>query len=126
IAFNGKIGVLWSKQTASGDPNDTFYFSVHNNNDPDTTWQTEIALRQVDISDDHINLKADSIGNVFAVVKTSVTVDTTQTPRILVLPRDQIGAWTPTVLVHEVEGNPAVAVQQTRPIMPLDEANPRL
>src|SRR5262245_58312387 len=71
VAYDGKIGVVWSKPTPANHDDDTFYFAYHNDNDPDTTWQTGIAYRQPDISADHINLKsiqADGDGYLFVAV----------------------------------------------------------
>src|SRR5262249_6583562 len=120
IAFDGKIGVLWSKQTSTSDPNDTFYFAYRNDNDPDpiTSWQTVIAYRKPNISDDHINLKSlqtDDGGNVFAVVKTSISTNGTNDPRLMVLRREPNGNWSYAVFVHETEGT--TETHHTRPIL---------
>ncbi len=63
IHFGDRIGVLWSDQAANG-----YFFTSHVDGDPDTTWSSvETALGGE--SDDHINLKADAAGRVFAAVK---------------------------------------------------------
>ncbi|MFL5801395.1 MAG: hypothetical protein ACJ8CR_06595 [Roseiflexaceae bacterium] len=130
IAFNGKVGVLWSKQTPTNDPNDTFYFAYHNDSDPDTTWQTAIAYRRANVSDDHINLKSLQAagGDVFAVVKTSIGGSSTSDPRILVLRRASNGNWSHAVFVHQSEVTPQGTQQthHTRPILIVDSANHEL
>jgi len=71
VAFGGnKIGILWSNQSSSND----FYYAVHNDGDPDTTWAEVAAYTQS--TDDHMNVKtllSDNAGNVFALVKTSAS-----------------------------------------------------
>jgi hypothetical protein len=127
VAFNGKIGVIWSKQTPATDDNDTFYFAYHNDSDPDSTWQTGIAYRQPDISDDHINLKSvqtDGDGNLFVAVKTSVQTDGANDPRILVLRRNPAGSWSAAVFINQRENN--VVMHHTRPILMIDSVNHRL
>ena len=70
IAFRGKIGVMWSNQTAS-----TVYFSYHLDGDPVDSWSASeaVTVPGPGQSDDHLNVKAleaDSAGRVFAAVKT--------------------------------------------------------
>jgi hypothetical protein len=111
VAFDGKIAVVWSNQT-----DDTFYYAIHNDADPDTTWSGGVALRDPSIADDHINLKslqADSAGNVFAVVKTSIGGTTSDTPQILLLARRPDGSWDSAMVSSGAEN-------QTRPILLID------
>jgi hypothetical protein len=128
VAFDGKAGVLWSKQTPAGDPNDTFYFAYHNDNDPDTTWETRIAYRRQggDGSDDHINLKSLQAvgGDVFAVVKTSISGSGASDPRLLVLRRESNGNWSSSVFVNQSEGGQEM--HHTRPILMVDSVNREL
>ncbi len=115
VAVDGKIGVLWSNQDDT-----TFYYAYHNDTDADSTWQSNIAWSQPKIADDHINLKSlqtDAGGNVFAVVKTSVTKSTD--PRILLLRRDPAGGWSATTVWLESRAH-------TRPILLIDTQNHRL
>jgi uncharacterized repeat protein (TIGR02059 family) len=113
IAFGGnKVGVLWSNQDASPDAD---YFAVHNDADGDTTWSTETAYTGTNVADDHINLKTDASGRVFAVVKTSLT-ETAANPLIVLLVRGSAGGWT----------NHTVSVgsfHQTRGILAIDQVN---
>ncbi len=88
VAFDGKIGVLWSNQLTKA-----FYFAYHVDGAADSAWTGGVAASQgsTPIADDHINLKAlqaDSAGNVFAVVKTSTTP-----AQILLLVRRAGGTW---------------------------------
>jgi PKD repeat protein len=114
VAFGGnKIGVLWGNQNSS---QDGFYFAVHDDGQPDTTWRaTESAWRGSGIADDHINLKADSSGRVFAAVKTSLTGSASALTALLV--RSATGQWShatvdtagdcpnrPTVVIDEAAG----------------------
>jgi hypothetical protein len=39
VAFDSKIGVMWSNQTDG-----TFYFATHNDGDPDSAWQGGVAM----------------------------------------------------------------------------------
>ena len=79
IAFGGnKIGLMWSDQDASADR-----FAIHTDGQTDTTWSAaETALSGSGLADDHLNLKTDASGRVFAVVKTSTN------PQIIFLARD--------------------------------------
>ena len=113
IAFDGKIGVLWSNQTDA-----TFYFAYHVDGAPDTTWTGGIAARVTNtpLADDHINLKslrADPSGQLFAVVKTSINGSSSSTPQILVLVRKPDGSWSSAMFSSGAEN-------QTRPILLID------
>ena len=61
-----KIGVMWSDQNTATD-----FFAVHSDAQPDNVWTIETALQGTGLADDHINLKTDVTGRVFAAVKTS-------------------------------------------------------
>ncbi|KRE85188.1 Ig-like domain-containing protein [Arthrobacter sp. Soil764] len=74
IAFDGKIGVMWSRQV--GDSTDGMYWSYHIDGASTTDWSTPVAaVSGQRSSDDHMNLKwLDSTGGrVFAAIKTSYT-----------------------------------------------------
>jgi hypothetical protein len=125
VAFGGdRIGIMWSNQ------NDRkFYFAVHRDEDPDTTWQpSEIALGAVDPvdttpwADDHISLATDSDGRVFAAVKTSlndVSGVSPEAPLGMLLVRDPSGTWTSHTFGQ-------VRDKHTRPIVVLDEEHERV
>ena len=66
---NSYVGVLWSNQLTG-----SFYWAVHRDGDPATSWQESVALQGSNAADDHINLKtlqSDAAGRVYAAVKTS-------------------------------------------------------
>jgi trimeric autotransporter adhesin len=109
IAFAGQVGVFWSNQT-----NATDYFAVHADSSADTIWSGETALSGPGLADDHMNLKTDSSGRVYAVVKTSRGGSTD--PLVLLLVRGTSGSWTRTTVGLKRDGH-------TRPIVELDEAN---
>ncbi|MDI3211885.1 hypothetical protein [Arthrobacter sp. AL12] len=74
IAYNGHMGVMWSRQV--GDSTDGMYWSSHVNGESKTTWTTPVAaVKGQRSADDHMNLKwlDSSGGRVFAAVKTSNT-----------------------------------------------------
>jgi hypothetical protein len=113
IAFDGKVGLLWSNQNDK-----TFYFSYHVDGASDSTWTGGIAARQSNtaLADDHMNLKtlqSDPSGQVFAVVKTSINGQSTTTPQIMLLVRRLDGSWTATMISSGFDN-------QTRPILLID------
>ena len=89
VAFGGnKIGLLWSRQNGSPDE---FRFSIHDDSATDTTWGASVSVFPGNnFADDHLNLKADPAGNLFAVVKTSLSSG----DNLVVLRRSTGGAWT--------------------------------
>ena len=74
IAFDGKMGVLWSRQV--GDATDGMYWSYHVDGASNTAWTAaQAAVKGQRSGDDHMNLKwlDSSGGRVFAAIKTSFT-----------------------------------------------------
>jgi hypothetical protein len=72
IAFDGKMGLMWSRQV--GDSTDGMYWSHHVDGMSSTDWTTPVAAVSGEGSgDDHMNLKwlDSSGGRVFAAIKTS-------------------------------------------------------
>jgi hypothetical protein len=120
VAYNGRIGVMWSNQNA-----DTMYFASHADGAPDSAWTLNPALQGPKYADDHINLKslqADASGQVFAAVKTSlndVNPPTSQQPLILLLILDGAGSWQ-----RRTFG--VVADNHTRPMVLIDNQNRQL
>jgi hypothetical protein len=114
-AFAGKIGVMWSNQN-----HERVYFAIHNDGDPDATWQPrEDALGgpgEGAVADDHLNfaLTCDSGANVYAVVKTSL--NTPGQPRIFLIHRNPSGTWADYVVGRDEDDH-------TRPIVVIDEEN---
>ena len=92
VAFGGnKVGVLWSNQNGSPSTTDAFHFSIHDDSANDTTWGAETPIfAGTNHADDHLNLKADPAGNLYAVVKTSLTSGA----NLVVLRRSTGGTWT--------------------------------
>jgi len=65
VAFAGNVGVFWSDQNRWD-----FGFRVHRDADPPEVWQpVETVASGTGISDDHICIKADGSGNLYAVAK---------------------------------------------------------
>jgi uncharacterized repeat protein (TIGR02059 family) len=114
IAFGGnRIGIFWSNQNASPG---TDFFAVHTDGTTDNTgWAIETAYSGTGLADDHVNLKTDSSGRVYSVVKTSLD-NAGSSPYIVLLARQTSGTWS----------NHTVSVSsqnQTRPILEIDETN---
>jgi trimeric autotransporter adhesin len=110
IAFGGnKIGVMWSDQNASKD-----VFGIHADDQADNVWSFENALQGPGFADDHINLKTDAAGRVFAAVKTSKSASAD--PLTMLLVRGPAGGWSSAVFGR-------VQDHHTRPIVEIDEAN---
>ncbi len=119
IAFDGRIGVMWSDQVS-----DATRFAVHRDGQPDSAWTVEDALAGPNLADDHINLKSllqDDQGRVFAVIKTSRgdAGEPSSDPSIVVLQRASNGAWSSATAARVGDG-------LTRPQIALDTTNDRL
>jgi hypothetical protein len=120
IAFQGKIGVMWSNQATAKD-----YFVTHTDGAAPDTWNAvEVPLSGTGMADDHINLKnveSDSDGRLYAAVKTSQNEvgGGSDAPLAMLLVRSPAGSWTS----HEVF---RVQDDATRPILALDRENRRL
>lgn len=115
VAFGGdRVGIMWSSQTVVAGST-TFGFSVHRDDQPDTTWDTpEVASTGPAEADDHLNLKADGTGRVYAAVKTSRQTNTDARVRLLV--RGPAGGWTSSVVWTAQD-------DVTRPIVVLDSSS---
>jgi len=101
IAFNGRIGVLWSDQVANA-----YRFSTHVDGTADTVW-TAIENVTSGETDDHMNLAADSTGRVFLAGKNAAN-------NLLLLVRAAGGGWSRFVITQPT---PIL----TRPIVVLNE-----
>jgi hypothetical protein len=99
-----QVGVMWSNQSDG-----KFYFAIHPDTGNDAAWSST-SIPTGASSDDHINLKADSLGRVFAAVKTSESSGTR--PLIQLLVRATNGTWTPYTFG-------TVSNSHTRPILVL-------
>ena len=109
IAFGGnKVGLMWSNQATNA-----MYFAVHNDAAADNVWTIETATSGPGIADDHINLKTDSSGRIYAATKTNLS-GSGATVRLLV--RTAGGSWVIHVYGTAANGH-------TRAIVLLDQAN---
>ena len=117
VAYNGKIGVMWSNQNE-----DTVYFASHTDGTADNLWQLNPALQGPKYADDHLNIKSlqsDPSGQVFAAVKTSlndVNPPSSSEPLILLLTLGQNGSWSRRTFGR-------VSDDHTRPIVLIDSQN---
>lgn len=108
VSFGGNnIGLMWSNQ-----PTSQMQFAVHVDGQADTAWSVETALQGTGLADDHINLKKDASGRVFAATKTSKTGSSN--PLNMLLVRAPSGGWSSAVYG-------TVANHHTRPIVLVDE-----
>jgi hypothetical protein len=113
VPFGESIGLMWSNQQE-----DAVYFSAHRDQDPVDAWSpTEVVSRGQRQPDDHINMKADADGRVYAALKTSL--DTLPNPnplaaQIILAVRDPEGGWRQHVVAR-------VKDRHTRPIVLIDE-----
>jgi hypothetical protein len=121
VAFDGKIGVLWSNESAnqfSGSNDTAFYFAAHADGASDAAWIGGVALRQPEIADDHINIKSlqsDASGNIFAMVKTSINANGNPQLFLLVAKKQSNGTYTWTKHLESMRED-----GQTRPILLID------
>ena len=117
VAYSGNIGVMWSNQKDS-----TVYFAYHPDGTADNNWISNPAVQGPKYADDHLNIKslqADSAGQLYAVVKTSlndVESSTSTKPLVLLLQLDTQGSWSRRTVWRVVDN-------VTRPIVLLDQEN---
>ena len=108
VAFGGQIGVMWSDQNTG-----TMHFARHVDGTDDREWVHEIAFSAPKGADNHISLKSDSAGRVYAAVKTSFHLP--DEPLLVLLIRYPDGTWTSTPFS-------TVSDNQTRPMVEVDES----
>ncbi|MEA2395183.1 MAG: serralysin [Solirubrobacteraceae bacterium] len=92
IAYDGRIGVMWSNQGAA--QAEAFYFAIHVDGTPDSQWTLTTPSMGDHLADDHINLKSlsgDASGRVFAATKTSLTMPGLTLQQLLVMAPN--GTW---------------------------------
>jgi Ca2+-binding RTX toxin-like protein len=113
IRFGGnKLGVAWTDNSTAGVS--ALRFATHVDGTQFGQWTTETASSGAKAADDHINLKADSAGRVYAVGKTKFI--SAANPGIVLHRRNSPGNWT-----HATVSNGAL--RRTRPIVLLDNQN---
>ncbi len=116
VHFGSNIGVMWSDTRDVA--HDQILFAVHQDGDPFNTWlSTETAINDRKMADDHINLKADSKGRVFAVTKTKFGGETK--PGTMLLRRTTDGNWKRFTVSR-------ASLDHTRPIVLLDQRHNRI
>jgi hypothetical protein len=106
---NNKIAVLWSDQVEGA-----FHLATHRAGDPRTSWTTQNPLTGRKIADDHINLKRDGEGNLYAAVKTSrETLGQSAVQTFVLRLNGTTGAWKKVAFG-------TVANCHTRPVLAID------
>jgi hypothetical protein len=108
VAFGGQIGVMWSDQDL-----DTVRFARHVDGTADSEWFQEVAFSAPGGADNHIDLKSDSEGRVYAAIKTSFHEP--GEPLLVLLIRYQDATWASTTFS-------TVADNQTRPKVIVDQS----
>jgi hypothetical protein len=117
VAFGSRIGLMWGNQyDESGKPG--YYFAVHNDGEPDHAWRPDNPVIGARMVNDHINLKADSEGRVFAATKTRrdrIDRDL-DAPYGVLWVRDREGTWTSHVFsrVGDFYTRSLVLIEQSR------------
>ena len=115
VGSEHRIGVFWSNQEDKKD-----YFAWQPDGGADDDWTVETALSTStggpNPADDHMNLKTDSSGKVYAVVKTS---NSGSQPLILLLTRAAAGGWSVNTVGRVSDSN-------TRAIVELDTSDSTL
>jgi hypothetical protein len=119
VRFGGnKVGVMWSNTLASAAQ---MRFSFHTDGAAANAWSSTEAViggpATPKFADDHINLKADSLGRVYAVTKTKFSSQAN--PGILLHRRAASGAWSRATVSRASLG-------ATRPIVILDPSHNRI
>jgi hypothetical protein len=78
LSYGGKyVGVAWSNQLRGA-----FLFATHVDGASDKSWKVETIEVAPRGSDDHLNLKTDSAGNVYLIGKTSLNDPANASPKL--------------------------------------------
>ena len=113
-----KVGVMWSDTSDTSVPAiAVLRFAHHVDGDPLGTWTEEAVVSAPKAVDDHINLKADSFGRVYAVTKTKFL--SSANPGTRVHRRLAAGGWSTFTVSHG-------GLHRTRPILLVDQQHNRL
>jgi hypothetical protein len=95
VAFGDKIGLMWGNQYDESGKSG-YYFAVHEDGEPDDAWRPDNPIMGPGTVNDHINLKVDSEGRVFAATKNRrdrINRDL-DAPYGILWVRDPDGTWT--------------------------------
>ncbi len=116
VAFGGdRIGVMFSRQFY-GDQR-FFYFAAHRDGAGDAPGDWSLsAVQGAPATNDHLNLKADRAGRVFAAIKSAE--GDPAAPRTALLRRDLNGTWSSATFGTVADGH-------TRPIVVLEDPGSR-
>jgi hypothetical protein len=95
VAFDSQIGLMWSNQYDESDEAG-YHFATHKDGYPDEEWRSDNPVLKSTMSNDHINLKADSEGRIFAATKTRFDriKRGLDKPYIVLWVRNHGGEWT--------------------------------
>jgi hypothetical protein len=69
VAFDSQIGLMWGNQYDESGLSG-YHFAIHADGEPDDVWRSDNPILGPKWANDHVNLKADSEGRVFAATKT--------------------------------------------------------
>src|ERR671910_272304 len=69
VAFGSQIGLMWGNQYDESGLSG-YHFASHNDGNPDDAWRSDNPVLEPGMANDHLNLKADSEGRIFAATKT--------------------------------------------------------
>ena len=123
VAFDNKIGVMWSDQTGSGSQQrDNLGFQIHIDTNAPNVWE---AIEEVPMppshlfADDHLNFKVTDAGDILVAIKTSTTADgtvdgTSLNETELLVRWHDTGTWSEPFFVTG---------DSSRPIVVFDRAN---
>jgi hypothetical protein len=117
VAFGSKIGLMWGNQyDESG--NSGYYFAVHEDGEPDDAWREDNPVMGAATVNDHINLRADSKGRVYAATKNRRDRINREldAPYGILWVRDRQGKWTSHVFsrVGDFYTRSLVLIDQSR------------
>jgi hypothetical protein len=96
VAFGSQIGLMWGSQHDEEPGLAGYHFAIHNDGDPDDAWRSDNPVLELGMANDHLNLKADSEGRIFAATKTrrDRTNRDLDAPYGVLWVRDPDGTWT--------------------------------
>ena len=95
VAFGSQVGLAWGNQYDESGKSG-YYFATHDDGEPADEWRPDNPVMGAGMSNDHLNLKADSEGRVYMTLKTRRDrIDRELgAPYNMLWVRDQGGKWT--------------------------------